>query len=143
MFNAFDNSHGGSTHRHGESADSHRHSHHASKHGKAVGSGFSKVFRWQPSDPKAPAPVAVEIVGSFNNWHPTPLLRHAADNSWQATVHGIPGHRTHHYMLLVDGQPASDKNSNGLAIPENPNEAKYQLMTARGPRVFLLFAQTK
>jgi hypothetical protein len=46
-------------------------------------------------------------------------------------------------MLLVNGEPAQDKNCDGLATPQDPDEQRYQLMTARGPRVFLLFAQTK
>jgi hypothetical protein len=46
-------------------------------------------------------------------------------------------------MLLVNGEPAHDKNCDGLAVPQSAEEERYQLMTARGPRVFLLFAQTK
>jgi hypothetical protein len=46
-------------------------------------------------------------------------------------------------MLIVNGEPASDKNCDGLAVPEGFDEQKYQLMTVRGPRIFLLFAQTK
>jgi hypothetical protein len=46
-------------------------------------------------------------------------------------------------MLLVDGQPAHDRNSDGLAVPHGPQEKHYQFMTSRGPRLFMLFAQTK
>ena len=71
------------------------------------------------------------------------MKRDAVTNTWQLTVRGIPGNRTHRYMLLVNGEPAQDKNCDGLAVPEGFDEQRYQLMTARGPRVFLLFAQTK
>ena len=46
-------------------------------------------------------------------------------------------------MLLVNGEPAHDKNSDGLAVPQGVDEQRYQLKTAKGPRVFLFFAQTK
>ena len=46
-------------------------------------------------------------------------------------------------MLLVDGLPAQDKNCDGLAIPHGPQEQQYALTTPRGPRLFMLFAQTK
>ena len=45
--------------------------------------------------------------------------------------------------VLVDGQPTSDKNCDGLAVPTNAEEAQYALTTPRGPRVLMLFAQTK
>jgi hypothetical protein len=35
------------------------------------------------------------------------------------------------------------KTADGLAIPHGPQEEKHQLMTARGPRLFMLFAQTR
>ena len=104
---------------------------------------FSKVFRWQPSDPKAPTPTSVELAGSFTDWRVVALTRDAVTNTWQVALHGIPGNRTHRYMLLVNGEPAQDKNCDGLAVPERFEEQQYQVMTARGPRVFLLFAQTK
>jgi hypothetical protein len=46
-------------------------------------------------------------------------------------------------MLLVDGKPAHDKNADGLAVPHGPQEEQYQLTTDRGPRLFMVFAQTK
>ena len=46
-------------------------------------------------------------------------------------------------MLLVNGEPAHDKNSDGQAVPQGFDEQRYQLTTARGPRVFLFFTQTK
>jgi hypothetical protein len=64
-------------------------------------------------------------------------------DAWHVTLHHIEGNRTHHYMLLVDGKPVQDKNADGLAIPHGPQEEEYQLMTGRGPRLFMLFAQTK
>ena len=107
------------------------------------GPRFSKIFRWQPSDPHAPTPDSVELAGSFTDWRVVALPRDAVTNTWQVTLHGIPGNRTHRYMLLVNGEPAPDKNCDGLAVPEGSEEQKYQLMTVRGPRIFLLFAQTK
>ena len=71
------------------------------------------------------------------------MVRDAITNTWQLTLHGIPGNRTHRYMLLVDGEPIQDRNADGLVVPESFDEQQFQLMTPRGPRVFLLFAQTK
>ena len=107
------------------------------------GPTFSKVFRWQPSDLSAPMPATVELVGSFTSWQVEAMKRDAVTNTWQLTLHRIPGNRTHRYMLLVNGAPAQDKNCDGLATAEGFEEQQYQLMTARGPRIFLLFAQTK
>jgi hypothetical protein len=36
-----------------------------------------------------------------------------------------------------------DPNCDGLAIPRGPIELQFALPTARGPRVFMLFAQAK
>ncbi len=103
---------------------------------------FSKVFRWQP-DGQAQPPASVEVAGSFTKWQKVPLALDGALNTWQVTLHNIPAHQTHHYMLLVDGKPVQDKNSDGLAVPRSPQEAQFALQTDRGPRVFMLFAQTK
>lgn len=46
-------------------------------------------------------------------------------------------------MLFVDGKPAQDKHCDGLAVPHGAQEEHCALQTARGPRVFMLFAQTK
>jgi hypothetical protein len=104
--------------------------------------GFSKVFRWQTETP-GPQPVSVALVGSFNGWQKTPLKFDRVNNNWQLTLHNIPGNCTHNYMLLVNGKPAHDKNSDGLAVPHTPEEKQFALATPRGPRVFMLFAQTK
>ncbi len=106
-------------------------------------SHFSKIFRWQPSDPCAPMPHSVELAGSFTNWRAVALTRDANTNTWQLMLDEIPGNHTHRYMLLVNGKPTNDKNSDGLAVPQSAREQQYQLMTARGPRIFLLFAQTR
>jgi hypothetical protein len=105
--------------------------------------GFSKIFRWQAPDPAAPLPVKVEVVGSFNGWQKVPLKYDRASRIWTLTVENIPGHRTHNYMLLVNDKPAADKNSDGLALPHTEEEKHYALETPRGPRVFMLFSQTK
>jgi len=46
-------------------------------------------------------------------------------------------------MLLVNGQPANDKGCDGYALPQGDHEERYAIQTARGPRLFMLFAQTK
>jgi hypothetical protein len=104
---------------------------------------YAKIFRWQLPEDRTQAPATVEIVGTFTNWQKVPLTRENKADGWQVTVPDVPAHKTHHYMLLVDGQPAHDKNSDGLAVPHGPQEKHYQLMTSRGPRLFMLFAQTK
>jgi hypothetical protein len=104
---------------------------------------FSKVFRWRLPDGQTQEPATVEVVGSFTHWQKVPLIRDGVLDAWHVTLHHIEGNRTHHYMLLVDGKPVQDKNADGLAIPHGPQEEEYQLMTGRGPRLFMLFAQTK
>ena len=104
---------------------------------------FSKIFRWQTEVTGGPQPVSVAVVGSFNNWQKTPLKYDRTNGVWQLTLHDIPGNCTHNYMLLVNGKPANDKNSDGLAIPHTAEEKQFALTTPRGPRVFMLFSQTK
>lgn len=104
---------------------------------------YSKVFRWRLPDGQTKEPALVEVIGSFTQWQKVPMQRDSALDAWHVTIHQIPGNKTHHYMLLVDGKPAHDKNSDGLAVPTNAQEEQYQIMTDRGPRVFMLFAQTK
>ena len=103
---------------------------------------FSKIFRWQTEQP-GPQPVSVAIVGSFNGWQKTPLKFDRVNSVWQLALHNIPGNCTHNYMLLVNGKPANDKNSDGLAVPQTDEEKQFALTTPRGPRVFVLFSQTK
>lgn len=102
---------------------------------------FSKIFRWHPNG-SGETPAQVEIAGTFSNWQPLPL---SPDESgfWHVMLENIPGNRTHHYMLLADGKPVSDKYSDGLAVPQNAEEEQFAITTPRGPRVFMLFAQTK
>jgi hypothetical protein len=104
---------------------------------------FTKIFRWRLPDGQSRAPASVEIVGSFTHWQKMPLVRDSALDAWHITIHHIPGNRTHHYMLLVDGKPVQDKHADGLAVPRGPQEEQYQIITARGGRVFMLYAQTK
>jgi len=103
---------------------------------------FSKVFRWTHDEAEG-SPGTVEIAGSFSAWERYALGYDETTATWQITLEGIPGNHTHTYMIFADGQPVADKNADGLAIPQNPQEIEYQLMTARGPRVFLLYSQTK
>ena len=104
---------------------------------------FTKVFRWRLPDGQTAAPASVEIAGSFTHWQKVPLTRDGVLDAWHVTIHQIPSHQTHHYMLLVDGKPAQDKNCDGLAAPHGAQEEQFALQTVRGPRVFMLFAQTK
>lgn len=85
----------------------------------------------------------VEIVGSFTGWKKTPMKFDRTNRLWHLTLEDIPGNCTHNYMLLVNGRPTPDRNSDGLAVPHTAEEKQYQLETPRGPRVFMLFSQTK
>jgi len=104
---------------------------------------FTRIFRWRLPEGQTHRPVTVEIAGTFTNWEKVPLLRAGAQDTWQITLHQIPFNRTHHYMLFVDGKPAQDKFCDGLAVPHGSQEEQCALQTPRGPRVFMLFAQTK
>ena len=85
----------------------------------------------------------MEIAGSFTGWERKPLKYDRTNGVWQLTLENIPGNCTHNYMLLVNGRPTADKNSDGMAVPHTPEEKKHQLDTPRGPRVFMLFSQAK
>jgi len=104
---------------------------------------YTKIFRWRLPEGQTEAPKTVEIVGSFTRWQKVPLTRDGVLDAWHAMIHHIPGNRMHHYMLLVDGKPAYDKNCDGFAVPHGPEEEQYQLMTEKGPRVLMLFSQAK
>jgi hypothetical protein len=104
---------------------------------------FSKVFRWRLPEGQTRAPASVEVVGSFTRWQKVPLTHDRVLGTWHVTLHQIQNNRTHHYMILVDGKPVYDRNNDGLAVPRGPEEERYQIMTDKGPRVFMLFAQTK
>ena len=113
------------------------------RNGHDRGLTFSKVFRWRLPDGQTKEPKSVEVVGSFTHWQRVPLTRDSVLDAWHTTVHHIPGNRTHHYMFLVDGKPVHDKNCDGFAVPHGADEERYQYTTDKGPRVFMLFAQTK
>src|SRR6266581_6225869 len=84
-----------------------------SAYGRASGGAgqtYSKVFRWRLPDGQTDEPRTVEIIGSHTHWQRVLLQRDGKLDSWHATIHHIPGNRTHHYMLLIDGKPAQDKN---------------------------------
>jgi hypothetical protein len=104
---------------------------------------YSKVFRYRLPDGHTQDPRTVEVVGSFTHWKPLALDHDSVLNGWHLTVHHIIGNRTHHYMMLIDSQPFFDKMCDGLAVPHGPQEERFQLMTEKGPRVLMLFAQTK
>lgn len=104
---------------------------------------FTKIFRWQTENPRGPQPVSVAVAGTFSAWQKVPLKFDRTNGIWQLMLHDIPGNCTHNYMLLVNGKPANDKNSDGLALPHTEEEKQHALETPRGPRVFMLFSQTK
>ncbi len=104
---------------------------------------YTKIFRWHLPDGQTEAPATVEIAGTFTNWQKVPLTRDSVMGAWHVTLHNLQCGRMHHYMLLVDGQPVRDKHCDGLAVPHGPKEEQFQLMTDRGPRVLMLFAQAK
>jgi len=104
---------------------------------------FSKIFRWRLPGGQTQEPARVEVVGSFTHWQRVALTRDGKLDSWHVALHHIEGNRTHHYMLLVDGHPAHDRDCDGYAVPHGPQEERYQISTDKGPRVFMLFAQTR
>jgi hypothetical protein len=104
---------------------------------------FNKIFRWEPAGSASAPPASVEVLGSFSQWQPIPLEKERAGNAWHLSLNNLPGNCTHRYMLLVDGKPANDPHADGLAIPETDQEKSWSLTTARGPRLFMLFSQTK
>ena len=105
--------------------------------------GFSKVFRWPVPAAQVPQPTKVEVVGSFSDWQKVPLVYDKPTRTWTTTLTNIRSNHTHQYVILVDGKPSYDKACDGLAAPQGPKEAQWQIETARGPRVMLLFSQTK
>ncbi len=78
---------------------------------------FSKVFRWRLPDGETREPATVEIIGTFTKWQKVPLARKNAHDAWQVALNEIPSHRTHHYMILVDGKPVADDENDGLRHP--------------------------
>jgi hypothetical protein len=104
---------------------------------------FTKVFRWRLPDGHVEEPKTVEVVGSFTRWQKVQMNRDSVLDAWHVTLHHIIGNRTHHYMVLVDGQPFFDKTCDGLAVPHGPDEERYAVQTEKGPRVLMLWAQTK
>jgi hypothetical protein len=103
---------------------------------------YARVFRWRPAA-EAQRPTRVEIVGSFTRWQTVTLTHDAVQNAWTITIDGIPGKKTHHYMLLIDGKPVFDPACDGFASPQGFDEQQFALETEKGPRVLMLFAQTK
>ncbi|MCX6884455.1 MAG: hypothetical protein NTX27_05370 [Verrucomicrobia bacterium] len=104
---------------------------------------YSRVFRWRLPAGQTEEPDSVDIVGSFTHWQKVPLIRDSILDAWHVTLHHIQGNRTHHYMMLVDGLPVYDKSCDGLAVPHGHDEERFQLDTDKGPRVLMLFGQTK
>ena len=104
---------------------------------------YSKVFRWRLPDGQTQHPASVEVAGTFTHWQKVPLSRDSSVDSWHVMMHHIQGHRTHHYVLFIDGQPTFDKNCDGMAVPHGAVEEGFAVQTPRGPRLCMLFAQTK
>ena len=105
--------------------------------------GFTKVFRWPVPADQTPQPTTVEVAGSFNGWRKVPLSYDSPTRTWQIALNNIEGNRTHRYVILMDGKPSYDKTCDGLAAPQTPDEAKWPIATPKGPRIMLLFGQTK
>ena len=105
--------------------------------------GFTKVFRWPVPAGQTPQPTTVEVVGSFSEWRKVPLTYDRPSRSWRITLNNIRGNHTHQYVILVDGKPSYDNTCDGLAVPRSSEEARWQIETPKGPRVMLLFAQTR
>lgn len=103
---------------------------------------YARVFRFKPCKTKG-HPSSVEIIGSFTRWQTVSLTHDPVQGTWSVTIQGIPGKKTHHYMLLVDGQPVHDPACDGLALPMGFDEEQVALTTPKGPRVLMMFAQTK
>lgn len=107
------------------------------------GQTYTKIFRWRLPQGQTQKPTRVEVAGTFTNWQKVPMARDGVLDAWHVTLHQIPGNRTHRYMLFVDGNPTQDKHCDGLAAPQGTQEEQHALQTIRGPRVLMLFAQTK
>ena len=105
--------------------------------------GFTKVFRWPVLAGQTPQPMTVEVIGSFSGWRKVPLSYYPPSRTWQILLNNVEGNRTHRYVILVDGKPSYDQTCDGLTAPKNPDEAKWQIATPKGPRVMLLFGQAK
>jgi hypothetical protein len=105
--------------------------------------GFTKVFRWPVPAGQTPPPTAVEVVGSFSGWRKVPLSYDPTTRTWQLILNDVESNRTHRYVILVDGKPSYDKTCDGLTAPQTHDEAKWQIATPKGPRIMLLFSQTK
>lgn len=60
---------------------------------------------------------SVSVIGDFNNWDPAahPMTQ-GVDGAWRAHIPIAHGH--HHYLILVDGKPTLDPQSNGVARNE-------------------------
>jgi hypothetical protein len=104
---------------------------------------FAKIFRWRLPDGQTEEPATVEVVGTFSGWQKLPLSYDRPMRTWHVMLQNIPGNRTHHYMFLADGKPVEDAHSDGMAIPSGAQELQFAIATDRGPRVFMLFSQTK
>jgi hypothetical protein len=104
---------------------------------------FSKAFHWCVPGGHEAQPGSVELIGSFTDWKKVPLVYEKSMGTWHVRMPDIIGNRTHHYVVLVDGKPTYDATCDGLAIPQGPKEEQWQMKTARGPRVMMLFGQTK
>lgn len=104
---------------------------------------YARVFRWRPGAGFTEPLTSVEIVGSFTRWQTVSLTHDPVQDTWTATINGIPGKRTHHYMLLVNGKPVYDPACDGFAMPMGFDEEQFALQTEKGPRVLMLFSQAK
>jgi len=76
--------------------------------------------------------VLVEVAALSNGWQTGGVETRPGVRRLAGHAAGHSGHRTHNYMLLVNGKPAHDKNADGLAVPHSAEEKNTQLLTRAG-----------
>ncbi len=104
---------------------------------------YTRWIRWPLPPGQRPTACSVEVVGTFTDWRKVPLVYDKPANGWNLPLRDIVANRTHRYVILVDGKPSYDSTCDGLVVPQGPDEAQYQISTPKGPRVMLMFGQTK
>jgi hypothetical protein len=94
---------------------------------------YRRWIRWPVPPGQDHKPDSVEVAGSFTGWQKVRMVYDPPTRSWTVALHDILANRTHRYVILVDGRPSYDTACDGLALPEGPQEARYQIQTDRGP----------
>lgn len=68
----------------------------------------------------APNAMRVELVGDFNEWHPSPMAK-SVDGWWLVRVELRRGR--HQYRFLVDGMPMLDLHATAVVCDEHGERA--------------------